>query len=87
MECDTTTATKQKFANFSSESIRLFYQDTTIADVTIVCNDNQLIKANKLILSSASKVLKNLITNNTGQSYIVMINVRSHNMELLIKYI
>ena len=83
----TLTLKRHEFDEFSSQTFKSYYRDTTISDVTIVCNDIKLIKAHKLILSSSSQVIKNLIKNSTGPSYVLKIDVSFHNMDLLIEYI
>ena len=87
MELETLTLKKKEFYSFSSQACKLYYKDTTISDVTIVCNDNKLLKAHKLILGSASQVMKNLITNTTGPSHVLKVDISSQNMELLLEYV
>ena len=87
MNFETLTLKKHDFDKFSSQTFKSYYKDTTISDMTIVCNDIKLIKAHKLILSSSSQVIKNLIKNSTGPSYVLKIDVSFHNMDLLIEYI
>ena len=55
--------------------------------MTIVCNNIKLIKAHKLVLSSASHVMNNLITNTTGPNCVLKMDISSHNIEVLLESI
>ena len=50
-------------------------------------NDNKLIRTHKLIIFSASKVLSDLIINNTGPGHVLRIDVSSKDMELVLRFV
>ena len=75
------------FYNISHQLFKSFYKNTASFDITLVCNDNKIIKAHKLILASASTVMKDLIRNNTLPGYVLKINVSSQNMGTILNYV
>ena len=87
MEPDSKMLKNKEFYNVSHQSFKSFYKNPALLDITLVCNDNKLIRAHKLILASASPHMKDLITNSSLPGHVLNINVTSQNMEIILKYI
>ena len=72
----------------AGNSFKELFADDEFTDVTLVCNDNQQLKAHKVILSSASPIFKNIFkTNNHSNPIIYMRGVNFHEMESIVKFI
>jgi len=53
-----------EFSVYICDSFKELRDDTNFCDVTLACDDGEQIKANKVVLSSCSPVLKNLLRSN-----------------------
>jgi len=53
-----------EFSIYICDSFRELRYDSNFCDVTLACDDGEQIKANKVVLSSCSPVLKNLLKSN-----------------------
>ena len=78
---------KRNSNSLAGYAFQSFYKDVTLSDLTLVTNDNKLIRAHKQIISSASKVLSDLIINNTRPDYVLRINASSKDMELVLRFV
>ena len=57
-------------------------------DVTIVCDDQKMLKAHRFILSASSDVFRNMLNGNSNQhAYIYLRGIHYKEMELILKYI
>ena len=56
--------TRGDFNQHSVETFKALLQDNAFTDVTLVCEDLRQVKGHKVILSSGSKLFKEIIFNN-----------------------
>ena len=82
---DRTIFRNPQFVRFSGQAFKSCHNDTSISDVTLMCKNNRQIRAHKLILASASKLLNDLIANTKGPGRVFKIDLSLQNMEIVIK--
>ena len=64
------------------------WNDFEFVDVTLVCDDNRQVKAHKVVLSSSSPVLEQILISNPHQHPLIYLhNVKYSCLQSLIKYI
>ena len=73
------------FKTGASDTFKSLIDDTDFLDVTIACDDGSSVKAHKVILSSASSVLKKILTNNPHQHPLIYLKgmEQSHLLSIL----
>ena len=77
----------QDFDCLSGRAFRSLYEDTTMSDVTLVSEDKIMFQAHKVIIATASIVIRELITNNTGPDHFVHFGVSSRILQDILKFI
>merc|ERR1712243_86402 len=77
---------RYNFNKTSGETFASLYKDSTLADVTLVSEDYQLVSAHKIILSSGSPFLKKLININ-GHKYFLQVNGCYKDLCLIVQFI
>ena len=76
------------FESNACSSYRKLVNDTHFTDVTLACDDNRQIKAHKVVLSSSSPVLKQILLGNPHQHPLIYLcKVKYSSLESLIKFI
>jgi DNA-directed RNA polymerase subunit M/transcription elongation factor TFIIS len=76
------------FESSTSCTFKDLLLDEDFNDVTLVCDDDKQIKAHKVILSSASDLLKRILKNNPHQHPLTYLNgIRYEELQSLIKFI
>jgi len=64
------------------------FEDSNFTDVTLVCEEGKKFKAHKIILSSCSALLKDILVNNPHPSPILYFhNIKEEQMEILVRFI
>jgi hypothetical protein len=72
----------------ASSSYKKLINDTHFVDVTLVCDDNRQVKAHKVVLSSSSPVLEQILIANPHQHPLIYLHkVKYSCLQSLIKYI
>ena len=74
------------FNKTSGETFASLYKDSTLADVTLVSGDNQLVSGHKIILSSGSPFLKKLINTNRHK-HLLQVNGCYKDLCLIVQFI
>ena len=78
----------KEFEQCAGETFRSLLADTELADVTLACADDTLIKAHKLILCASSPFFKNVLSKNPHSHPLVyMKGVDGRTMEALLGFI
>ena len=76
-----------EFSLYICDSFRELRDDSNFCDVTLACDDGEQIKANKVVLSSCSPVLKNLLRSNPHpHPLLVLRGYRSQYLNQLIDF-
>ena len=77
------------FAINSANTFRQLWNDQDFTDVTLVTEDEQHIRAHKMILSSSSAFFRNLLMGKTHQnlSIIYLKGIRHNELEMVLKFI
>ena len=76
-----------EFSLYICDSFRELRDDSNFCDVTLACDDGEQIKANKVVLSSCSPVLKNLLKSNPHpHPLLVLRGYRSQYLNQLIDF-
>ena len=76
------------FPKYAASCFTELFEDNMLADVTLVCSDDQQIKAHKVILGSSSPVFKNIFqTTNLAQPIIYMKGVKYSELKSIIRFI
>ena len=81
------TLENYNFDLLSGQAFRSLYEDSTLADVTLVSEDNQMFPVHKVIISTASKVIRELLTNNRGPNHFVRLDITSLTLEVILRFI
>ena len=70
-------------------SFKELKENENFADITLVCENNQLIKAHRVILASSSPILKDIILNikESNNLFLYMRGIDAKNMSYLINFI
>ena len=78
----------KEFEQCAGEAFSSLLADTELADVTLACADDTLIKAHKLILCTSSPFFKNVLSKNLHSHPLVyMRGVEGRTMEALLSFI
>ena len=64
---------KENFSASVSKSVKNLIEDQEFTDVTLVCEDNQQIKAHKVILSASSYFFRRVLTVNRHQHPLIFL--------------
>ena len=76
------------FEDNASKAFRQLWNDQHFADVTLVTDDDQEIRAHKVILSSSSPFLRNALLKNTSQNLRLHLkDIRYKELAMVIKFI
>ena len=77
-----------EFNSCASETIKNLVSDKEFTDVNLACGDGQQIKAHKVILSSCSPFLKNILVKNPHQHPLVYLKgVSYHQLRYILEFI
>ena len=71
--------------NFSS-ILTEFYIDSTFTDVSLVCDDQDPIRAHKAVLSACSPILKNLLLENPDSHTLLLTGVRGQELQTVLQF-
>ena len=74
--------TNPEVKSLSASAFRFCHRET---DITLMCKDNELLKAHKLILASSSKVFEDLILNQNGPGHVIKLEISLQNVELFLE--
>ena len=75
------------FDLLSGKAFRSLYENSTLADVTLVSEDNKMFPVHKVIISTASKVIRELLTNNRGPHHFVRLDITSLTLKAILRFI
>ena len=76
------------FQKGTSETFKNLADDTDFLDVTLACDDGKSVQAHKIILSSASTVLKQIFTNHPHQHPLIYLKGIKHRyLEAIFRFI
>ena len=88
MDNQTFNITHNKFVKLAPSVIKNLTNDEHFADVTLVSSDNRQIKAHKVILSSSSTFLKNILIKNPHPNPLIYLKgITFTNLQLIINFI
>ena len=88
MSGGTFTLAWQEFDNKASELQRKLVNDTNFTDVTLACDDNKKLEVHKVILSSSSPVLGQILMDNPHQHPLIYLRkVKFSLLKYLIQFI
>ena len=74
-----------EFETHASNTFKQLWEDKYFTDVTLVTEDHIQIKAHKLILSSASVFVGNILTNNPHQNPLIFLkDIKNTHLSLFI---
>ena len=80
------TLKNSQFEKTTQKSFRHLYDDLALSDVTLVSKDEELFPVHKMVLATASKVLKKLLENNKP-SHLLHLDQMSEDIKLILKFI
>ena len=76
------------FQSGASETFKNLIDDKDFLDVTLACDDGSSVKAHKVILSSASSVLRTILIQNPHQHPLLYLKgIRQKNLQSILKFI
>ena len=79
---------REDFSSNVSRSVQNLVKDQVFTDVTLVCGDNQQIKAHKVILGSTSTFFKTVLTVNSHQHPLIFLKgVKHERLKQIIDFI
>ena len=79
---------RNHFESNANNSFNQFWNNQDFTDITLATEDNQQIKAHKVILSSHSQFFQNILTNNPHQNVLLYLkDIRYKELEMVIKFI
>eukprot|EP00092_Neocalanus_flemingeri_P009466 GFUD01010186.1.p1 GENE.GFUD01010186.1~~GFUD01010186.1.p1 ORF type:complete len:284 (-),score=69.96 GFUD01010186.1:87-938(-) len=78
----------KEFTTNASNTVRNLYSDQHFIDVTIACDDEQIIKAHKVILSSSSSFFRHVLVENPHEHPLICLTgVKFDQMQQIIEFI
>merc|ERR1719481_335110 len=71
-----------------NEAFKEFMNNTSLTDVTLVCDDNKLMKAHRIVLCSSSTFFKNIVDRIEGpNAFIYLKGVKHVDLNAIIEFI
>ena len=88
MKAEKFNLTWRDFENCTSNSFRGFMSRQEFVDVTLMCDDNNQIRAHKVLLSACSEFFKNILVNTSYQQHTVVYidNVTHQELQNIISF-
>ena len=88
MANSTTTLSKPNFETFTKDTFRNLLDDEDLSDITLACDDGQLVKAHKVVLASASTFFKTILGQVPNPKPLIHIQgIKAFQLRLLLDYI
>ena len=88
MANSTTTLSKPNFETFTKNTFRNLLDDEDLSDITLACDDGQLVKAHKVVLVSTSSFFKPILSQAPHPNPLVHIQgVKAFQLRLLLDFI
>ena len=75
------------FNLYSMQTIQNLYSDTALSDVTLVCDDNQQIRAHRAILSAGSQFFRSLFLQHPQPSVLLYLRLEKEHLAALVSFI
>ena len=79
--------TRGDFNRHSVETLQSLLQDSAFNDVTLVCEDQRQIKGHKVILSSGSKLFKEILLKNPHPNPIIYLKLTYDHLNSIVRFI
>ena len=87
MASSTTTLTKPSFETFTKRTFRNMLNDEDFTDVTLACDDGQLVKAHKVILAAASPFFKRILAQAAHPNPLIHIQgIKAFHLKLMVAF-
>ena len=84
---ETYTLNWYTFTDHLSMMFKTLYENRDYSDVTLVCDDQTQFKANKIVLSASSPVLKKILDTNPSQHPLIYLRgIQSYEMESILQF-
>ena len=88
MASSTTTLSKPNFETFTKGTFRNLLNDEDFTDVTLACDDGQLVKAHKVILAAASPFFKRILGQAAHPNPLIHIQgIKAFHLKLMLHFI
>ena len=88
MASSTTTLSKPSFETFTKRTFRNLLNDEDLTDVTLACDDGQLVKAHKVILAAASPFFKRILGQTAHPNPLIHIQgIKAFHLKLMLHFI
>ena len=88
MASSTTTLSKPNFETFTKGTFRNLLNDEDFTDVTLACDDGQLVKAHKVILAAASPFFKRILGQAAHPHPLIHIQgIKAFHLKLMLHFI
>ena len=88
MASSTTTLSKPNFETFTKRTFRNLLNDEDFTDVTLACDDGQLVKAHKVILAAASPFFKRILAQAAHPNPLIHIQgIKAFHLKLMLHFI
>ena len=76
----------QHFSQFTSSAFKDLYEDEDFTDVTLVCEDGNLVRGHKIILSAGSSVIRDLLACGSKPSHLINIPAAHCHILSIVRY-
>ena len=76
----------QHFSKFTTTAFKNLYEDEDFTDVTLVCEDGELVRGHRIILSAGSSMIRDLLASGAKPSHLVNIPASHHHILPIVRY-